>query len=212
LLAEVHPGVTEFQLDGILEESFKRRGAQYMAFPAIVGSGENTTILHYEKRDHTLGAGQLLLLDVGAEWERYAADISRTIPIDGTFTPEQAKIYDIVLAAQNAAIAVIKPGATVRDVNEAARDVIRKAGHIDDFIHSTSHHVGIDVHDVADYGLPLRAGMVITVEPGIYLPGPAIGVRIEDDILVTKTGYRILSEKIPRERTAVEQWLAAARK
>jgi len=212
LLAVMKPGVTEFQLDGVLEGSFKQQGAQHQAFDPIVGAGEQTTILHYEKRDQPLKPGQLLLLDVGAEWDRYAADISRTIPVDGRFTPEQARIYDIVLEAQNAAIDAIRPGITVREVHEIARNVIRTAGYVDDFIHSTSHHLGLDVHDVADYGKPLAPGMVITVEPGIYLPETEIGVRIEDDVLVTKDGHRVLSSFIPRERAAVEAWVGAARR
>jgi Xaa-Pro aminopeptidase len=177
-----------------------------------VGAGEETTVLHYEKRNHVVQAGQLLLLDVGAEWDHYCADISRTLPVDGTFTPEQAAIYDIVLRAQNAAIDAVRPGVTVREVHETARDVIRKAGYIDDFIHSTSHHLGLDVHDVADYGIPLAPGMIITVEPGIYLPDREIGVRIEDDVLVTPDGHRLLSVDIPRERGAVEAWVQGARK
>ena len=212
LIARVEPGVSEFQLDGVLEESFKRQGAQYQAFPPIVGAGEQTTILHYEKRNQTVRLGQLLLLDVGAEWDHYCADISRTLPVDGTFTEEQAEIYDIVLAAQNAGIAAVRPGATMREVDEAAREVIRKAGFADDFIHSTSHHLGLDVHDVADYGVPLQPGMVITVEPGIYLPDREIGVRIEDDVLVTRNGHRVLSKDIPREREAVEAWVQENRK
>lgn len=212
LLAAVRPGIGEFQLDGILEESFKREGAQHMAFPPIVGSGKQTTILHYERRNLPLRSGELLLLDVGAEWDHYAADISRTIPVDGTFTDEQARIYDIVFEAQSAAIAAVKPGVTVREVHEIARDVIRKAGYIDDFIHGTSHHLGLNVHDAADYGVPLREGMVITVEPGIYLPDEDIGVRIEDDVLVTGSGHRLLSQAIPRSRDAVESWVQGARK
>ncbi len=211
LIAAVKPGVTEYQLDGIMERSFKDQGAQFMAFEPIVGAGKETTILHYEKREHEVKAGQLLLLDVGAEWDRYAADISRTIPVDGKFTPEQAKIYDIVLKAQNAGIAAVKPGVTMREVHEIARDVIRKAGYVDDFIHGTSHHLGLDVHDVGDKAIPLAPGMIITVEPGIYLPDVDIGVRIEDDILVTKGGHRNLSKNIPRERAAVEAWIAEAR-
>jgi Xaa-Pro aminopeptidase len=212
LLASIKPGVKEFQLDGILEESFKKRGAQYMAFSPIVGAGEETTILHYEKRNQALTSGQLLLLDVGAEWDHYASDISRTLPIDGKFSAEQAKIYDIVLKAQNAAIAAIKPGITLREIDDIARDIIRQAGYADDFIHSTSHHLGLAVHDLSDSWMPLAPGMVITVEPGIYLPDLEIGVRIEDDILVTEKGHRILSAQIPRDRTAVEEWLAGERK
>ena len=212
LLAALGPGITEYQLDGIMEESFKRHGAQHMAFSPIVGAGEESTILHYETRDETVQAGQLLLLDVGAEWDRYAADISRTIPVDGKFTPEQAEIYDIVLAAQNAAIAAIKPGVLVREVHEIAKDVIRQAGYVEDFIHATSHHLGLHVHDAADYGVPLAPGMVITVEPGIYLPDQALGVRIEDEVLVTDRGHRVMSTQIPRERTEVEAWIADSRR
>ncbi len=211
LLTALEPGMAEFQLDGILEESFKRQGAQHMAFPPIVGAGEQTTILHYEKKNLVVEEGQLLLLDVGAEWDHYAADISRTVPVSGTFTPEQAEIYDIVFEAQSKAIAAVRPGVTVREIHEIARDVIRETGYIDDFIHGTSHHLGLDVHDVADYGTPLEPGMVITVEPGIYLPDRDIGVRIEDDVLVTRNGYRLLSRNIPRERKDVEAWVQKAR-
>ena len=204
------PGISEYQLDGVLEGSFKNNGAQHQAFPPIVGAGLETTILHYDARKHTVKAGQLILLDVGAEWDRYAADISRTFPVDGKFTEEQAKIYDIVLKAQNAAIEAIEPGVLVRDIHEIAKDVIRQAGYVDAFIHGTSHHLGLYVHDAADYGIALKEGMIITVEPGIYLPGREIGVRLEDDVLVTKNGSRVLSAAIPREREAVEAWMAQA--
>ena len=207
VIAAMKPGISEFQLDGILEESFKSQGSQFMAFAPIVGCGEQATILHYERRNQPLVDGDLLLMDVGAEWDRYAADISRTVPVNGTFSPEQARIYDIVLEAADAAIAKIRPGVTVREVHEAAREVIRRHGHIEDFLHSTSHFLGLDVHDVGDYGMPLEAGMVITVEPGIYLPKEKIGVRIEDDILVTKNGSRNLSAAIPRDRADVEAWV-----
>ncbi len=212
LFKEIHPGVMEFQLDGFLEQSFKRQGAQHMAFAPIIGSGMESTILHYEKLDRPVEAGQLLLLDIGAQWDHYCADISRTIPIDGIFTEEQAKIYDIVLKAQKAAIDAVKPGVTLRDIDNVAKDVIRKAGYIDDFIHSTSHHLGLDVHDASDYGAPLAPGMVITVEPGIYLPDSGIGVRIEDDVLVAKKGCIVLSKQIPKERKDIEAWLVESRK
>lgn len=211
LIGAVRPGIMEFQLAGLLEQSFKKQGAQHMAFPPIIGSGEETTILHYEKLDRPLEAGQLLLLDIGAEWDHYCADVSRTIPIDGVFTPEQAAIYDIVLAAQKAAIEKVKPGATLREIDEAAREVIRKAGYVDDFIHSTSHFLGIDVHDRGDSWAPLAPGMVITVEPGIYLPDSGIGVRIEDDVLVTKKGREVLTGRIPKERDAIEAWMGRIR-
>jgi Xaa-Pro aminopeptidase len=211
LLAQMAPGVSEFQLDGVLEGSFKRQGAQHMAFEPIVGSGGESTILHYERRDQLLQAGELLLLDVGAEWNHYCADISRTFPVDGTFTARQAEIYDIVLAASRAAIAAVRPGVTTLEVHEVAKDVIRSAGYVDDFIHGTSHHLGLDVHDAADYGLPLAPGMVITIEPGVYLPDEELGVRLEEDVLVTEDGARVLSSAIPVERLDVEAWIARAR-
>jgi len=211
LLAEVRPGVTEYQLDGVLENSFKRQGAQYMAFDPIVGAGEEATVLHYSKRNRSLEAGQLLLLDVGAEWDHYAADITRTVPVDGRFTREQSRIYDIVLRAEKTVIEAIKPGVTIAELQDIARDVIREAGYIDALIHGTSHHIGLDVHDVADNGMPLEPGMVITVEPGIYLPDEKMGVRIEDDVLVIETGHRVLSDEIPRERKDIETWMTRAK-
>lgn len=210
LLAAVKPGVIEFQLDGILEGSFKRHGAQHMAFQPIVGSGERSAILHYEKRDQVLEPGQLLLLDVGAQWEHYCADISRTVPVDGKFTERQAQVYDLVLKAQLAAMDAVKPGALIQDVHEAAEDVFRKAGYIDYYQHGTSHHLGINVHDPADYNMPLAPGMIITIEPGLYIDEEEIGIRIEDDVLVTKDGYRILSEQIPRTHSEVETWMKQA--
>lgn len=211
LLARARPGVTEFELDGVLEASFKRQGAQFNAFGAIIGSGVQSTVLHYRAKNKTLEEGDILLLDVGAEWNHYCADISRTVPLSDTFTPEQARIYDIVLEAQNAAIAAVKPGATMAEVHEVARSVLRKHGLVDHFRHGTSHHLGLLVHDVADYSVPLRPGMIITVEPGLYLRDDAIGVRIEDDILVTKTGRENLSAHIPRARADVEAWCRDAR-
>lgn len=211
MLAAMHPDTAEFQLDGVLEESFKRQGAMFQSFPPILGSGVQSTILHYERRNRTLREGQLLLADVGAEWAHYCADITRTFPVDGQFSAEQAEIYDIVLRANEAAIQAVRPGLTLRDIDDVARQVIREAGYADDFIHGTSHYLGLDVHDYGDGNAPLAAGMVITVEPGIYLPDKEIGVRIEDDVLVTGDGYRVLSADIPKARPDVEAWIANAK-
>jgi Xaa-Pro aminopeptidase len=211
VLGKMKPGITEYQLEAVLETAFKEKGAQHMAFGAIIGSGENSHFLHYQRRDDSLRAGQLMLMDVGAKWDRYSADITRTVPVDGIFTEEQAEIYDLVLDAQNAAIAAIKPGATYYDVDEAAREVFRKSGYIDDYWHSTGHHLGLNTHDPADHGKPLAPGMIITVEPGLYLPDLQFGIRIEDDVLVTENGYRILSSDIPRTREDVETWIAGAK-
>lgn len=211
VIGAMKPGMTEYQLEAALESSFKDQGSQYMAFDAIIAAGGNSHFLHYQKCQDTLRAGQLLLMDVGAEWDRYSADISRTFPVDGRFTSEQAEIYDLVLKAQRAAIEKIRPGVTYYEIDEAARTVFREAGHIDDYWHSTGHHLGIDTHDPADYGMPLESGMVITVEPGIYLPDMQFGIRIEDDVLVTDDGYRVLSAQIPKEREEVEAWISAMR-
>lgn len=211
LLAEVKPGITEFQLDGIIENSFKRQGAQNMAFSPVIGFGEQGAILHYEKRDKVLESGKLLLLDVGAEWNRYSADISRTIPIDGKFNERQAELYDLVLKAHDVAIAATKPGAYLHDIQEATEKVFREAGYIDYFLHGVSHHMGLDVHDVYNKYTPLSPGMVITIEPGIYIDEEGLGIRLEDDVLVTDKGSRILSKDIPIKREEVEKWVKEAR-
>jgi len=212
VIAAMTPGITEYQLEAILETSFKDNDAQYMGFPAIIAAGGNSHFLHYQKRHDTLKAGQLLLMDVGAEWDRYSADITRTVPVDGQFTPEQAAIYDLVLKAQQAAIDLMKPGVTYYDVDEAARSVFREAGYIDSYWHTTGHHLGLSVHDPADYAAPLKPGMIITVEPGLYLPEMQFGIRIEDDVLITEKGSRVLSSNIPKERPDLEAWIAGLRK
>jgi Xaa-Pro aminopeptidase len=212
VLAEIRPGITEYQLEAVLETGFKELGSQHMAFGAIIGCGENSIFLHYQHRSDSLESGQLVLMDVGAEWEYYSADITRAVPVDGKFSEEQAEIYDIVLAAQQAGIDAVKPGATYYDIDEAARDVLRQAGYIDDYWHGTGHHLGLSTHDPADYGAPLEPGMVITIEPGIYLPEKGFGIRIEDDVLVTENGSRVLSSAIPKTRTEVEAWMAEAKK
>jgi Xaa-Pro aminopeptidase len=211
LISKATPGVTEFYLESILNESFRRQGAQHVAFPAIVGAGENAAILHYESKDKNIEAGQLLLLDVGAQWNQYCADISRTIPIDGKFSERQAELYELVLKAQKAAIDKIKPGVMIRDVHEAATAVFRDAGLLKYYFHGTSHHLGIDTHDVNDSNLPLAPGMVITVEPGLYIDDEKIGIRIEDDVLVTENGYRVLSKDIPKTIKDVEEWVQQSR-
>ncbi len=204
----VKPGMTEREIQDIIENEFKSRGARQLAFPSIVATGKNTTVLHYTRNDATVKTGDLFLMDIGAAFDHYAADVSRTIPVSGKFTPEQRKIYEIVLRAQKAAMAKIKPGAYIReDVHAEARRVIEEAGYGEYFIHGTSHFIGLDVHDVGDYGQPLKPGMVISVEPGIYLPEKGIGVRIEDDVLVTKTGYKLLTGNIPREIDEIEKLL-----
>ncbi|HLG93888.1 MAG TPA: Xaa-Pro peptidase family protein [candidate division Zixibacteria bacterium] len=203
------PGLTERDVQDLIENEFKTRGARRLAFSSIVATGKNTTVLHYTRNDATIKEGDLFLMDIGAEYDHYAADVSRTIPVSGKFSPEQRKIYEIVLKAQKAAMAKVKPGAYVReDVHAEAKRVIEEAGYGEYFIHGTSHFIGLDVHDVGDYGSPLKAGMVISVEPGIYIPEKGIGVRIEDDVLVTKNGYKNLTAGIPREIEEIEKLLS----
>lgn len=204
------PDMPEYELQAILEFACRRGGARRQAFDSIVASGPNGTILHYQRNSRRIRDGELVLMDVGAEVQGYAADITRTFPVSGTFTEEQARIYDVVLAAQKAAIAVVRPGVTLSEVNAAAQAVIIKAGLKRGWVHGVSHHVGLDVHDPGSSG-PLRPGMVVTVEPGVYLPESGIGIRIEDTVVVTEDGCRVLSDKIVKERAEIEAIMSAGR-
>jgi Xaa-Pro aminopeptidase len=199
------PGVYEYQVEAALLYEFRYLGADGPSFPPIVGSGPNSTVLHYDRNDRRMKDGDILILDVGAQYHHYAADITRTIPVSGKFSPEQAKIYDIVLEAQRRAIEAIRPGALYRDdVDAAARNYIEEKGYGEYFIHGTGHFVGLDVHDAGSYSVPLEPGMVLTVEPGIYIPEKEIGVRIEDMVLVTEGGHEVLSKAIPKSREEIE--------
>jgi Xaa-Pro aminopeptidase len=209
--AVLRPGATEGLLEAETERAFKAAGARRPAYPSIVGSGLNSTILHYPRSERTMEDGDLVLMDMGAEFAHYAADVTRTLPASGRFTADQRRIYDLVLRAQNAALALVKPGAYYEDIDAAARKVIEDGGYGDYFIHGLGHFVGLDVHDAGDYQQPLAPGMVITLEPGIYLPHMKLGVRIEDDVLVTERGAKLLSDGLPREADAIERWLAALR-
>jgi Xaa-Pro aminopeptidase len=228
-------------VEAALDAGFRARGASGPAFPTIVAAGPNATVLHYVENGCTLQAGQLVLLDAGARRAMYCADISRTFPVGGRFTPEQRRLYDGVLAARDAAIACVRPGASVRDVHDAALRVLletlRELGFLpgtveqaleqeDDYKpfypHRTSHWLGLDVHDVGDYRLDgesrlLEPGMVFTVEPGLYvMPDDAsvaakwrgIGIRTEDDAVVTRDGHRVLTRKLARSADEIEAFMA----
>jgi len=203
----LEPGVAERDLHNELIAGFASEGAKTPAFNPIVGSGVRSTILHYKDNDHVALDGDLLVLDSGAEINGYAADITRTLPVSGVFTPRQREIYEIVLKAQRAAIRAVKPGTTMVKVDQAARKVIRDAGYADAFMHGTGHHLGLETHDPGTI-TPLKPGMVVTIEPGIYLPDEEIGVRIEDDILVTKDGSKNLSSAIPKSVKDIESRLS----
>ncbi len=195
----------EYELQGIIDGGFRRRGATAFAFPSIVGAGIHSTTLHYEANRGPVRDGDVVLMDVGASVGGYSADVTRTVPANGTFTARQREIYELVLRAQTEAAALIKPGALIGDVHAKAKEVIAAAGHEKDFLHGTSHWLGIEVHDVGDRTWPLEPGVVLTVEPGIYLPSEGFGVRIEDDYLVTAGGSRKLSGRLASDVATIEK-------
>ena len=206
-MASARPGMYEYELEAVIEYIAQRNGSLRMGFDSIVGSGPNSCILHYDTNRRKTEAGDLVLMDVGAEWAGYSADITRTIPISGTFTPRQREIYEAVLAAQKAGIEQCVVGNTLRKVHATARAVLAKKGLAKYYFHGTSHWLGLDVHDVGNYMTPLKPGMVLTVEPGVYIDAENLGIRIEDDILVTEKGPIVLSRKIPRSVEAIEAWM-----
>ena len=211
------PGMWEYEIEAVIEYTFRRRGAERVGFPSIVGSGINSTTLHYDKSRRRTEAGDLVVMDIGAEWGYYSADVTRTIPVSGKFTARQRAIYDLVYGAQQAAIDSVRPGMTIGQLTSIAQTYMREhSGKLCGdqpcnryFIHGLSHWLGMDVHDVGPFNVPLRAGMVFTIEPGIYLPEERLGVRIEDDILVTETGGEVLSRGAPRTAADVEKAMAA---
>jgi Xaa-Pro aminopeptidase len=168
-----------------------------------VGSGPFSTILHYNDNTRKMQSGDVIVVDIGAEYSGYSADVTRTYPVSGNFSPRQREIYQVVLDAQRAAIEKVRPGARISDMHNAAMSYIRSKGYEKYFIHGTSHHIGLEVHDVGDIARPFEPNMVITAEPGIYIPEEQIGIRIEDDVLVTTEGHRILSN-FPKEIPEIE--------
>lgn len=205
-------GVDEKFVQAQMEHAFFTGGATGLSYGSIVGSGENGAVLHWGRNDRVLRDGDLVVIDAAAEYGRYAADITRTYPVSGKFTDEQAKVYRAVYQAQEDIMAAIHPGVTMPELQQAAEDSLRRAGYLDNFIHGFGHFVGLDVHDAGDYEAPLPAGAVITVEPGVYLPERGFGVRIEDMVEITPTGYRLMSSAFPRKLEDVEAWVAEARK
>ena len=199
----IKPGVNERQIADTLEFTYRRFGADSLAFNTIAGSGFNGTVLHYMDNDQPVAAGDLIVIDTGASYRGYAADVTRTLPADGRYSDDNRPVYETVLAAQQAAIKAVKPGNKMSDVDAAAREVIDKAGLGHAFIHNIGHQLGLEVHDVTPDG-PLKPGMVITIEPGVYLPDRKLGVRIEDDILVTAAGNQNLTIAVPKSVRDVE--------
>jgi len=208
-----HPGAWEYELEGVAEGTFRSLGAERLAYPSIVGTGINGTTLHYDKGRGQLQAGDLVVMDMAAEYGYYAADLTRTIPASGHFTKRQLDIYNLVLGTQQAAMDSVHPGMTMGRLSQIAREYMKS--HSGDlcapgtcdryFIHGLGHWIGMDVHDVGNYATPLAPNMTFTIEPGIYIPEEKLGVRIEDDILVTPTGYENLTKGAPRQAADVEK-------
>lgn len=220
-MQQMRPGLFEYQIAARMKEIHEWGGCEREAYAPIVGAGFNSTILHYSRLDSEIKDGDVVVIDVGGEYGGYAADITRTLPANGKFTPRQREIYDVVLGAQNAAIAAIKPGAVMyggpQSLQQIAATYINTHG-LDKngqslgryYIHGVSHHLGLDVHDPGDRRRPLEPGMVITVEPGIYIPEENLGVRIEDDVLVTADGAKILTARLPRDPDEIEKIMSEA--
>jgi len=223
MMKALKPGMTEYQIQAVGEYFFKSLGAEEPAYPSICGSAENSCILHYQTNRRNLNEGDLLLLDMGAEYHGYAADVTRTLPVAGKFSEQQKKIYQLVLDAQKAAISACIPGNKFMDPDKAARkilsdgliemQVIKYPEELSQYFpHGTSHFLGLDVHDVGGYSI-LQPGMLITVEPGLYFPDDSpcdpslwnIGIRIEDDILITDDGFLNLSEALEKEIIEIEK-------
>jgi Xaa-Pro aminopeptidase len=215
-MRRVRPGMREWELKRIVEDAFRAGGSRRLAYGSIVGAGPDGCVLHYPNDDRVVADGELVLIDAGAEYQHYASDITRTFPANGHFTAEQRQIYDVVLRAADAAIARVRPGVTLEELNQVAQKVIADAGYYDYYIHHIGHHVGLEVHDGGSWTttatLPLAEGAVITIEPGIYLPGRRLGVRIEDMVLVTHGGSRLLSAALPRSAPDIEHLMQEARR
>jgi Xaa-Pro aminopeptidase len=228
-LPRVCPGMREAEIDAQLEYGFRVRGASGPAFTTITAAGGNATVLHYVANSAQLAAGDLLLIDAGARYEMYCADISRTVPVSGRYSPPQRQLYDIVLSAHDDALAACQPGAPVDGIHAAARaalvnglieaGLMRESERDDDaavraiFPHRTSHWLGLEVHDVgayahADEAMLLQPGMVLTIEPGVYLPAQNLGIRIENDVLITPTGHEVLTERLPTRADQIEQLMS----
>ncbi len=208
-------GKYEYEIAAAMVGEYMKAGCQRSAYSPIVGSGLNSTVLHYSKNSRRMDSGEVTVMDVAAECDNYASDITRTLPVNGKFTPRQREIYEIVLGAQQAAMDAVKPGVAMSKLTQIARDYIKSHGKdlhgepLDKyFIHGLGHPVGLDVHDPTDPQLVLKENMVITIEPGIYIPEESLGVRIEDTILVTKDGYKNMSGALPRDPSEIERALA----
>jgi len=215
VLENAQSSMMEYELEAMLFYRLQRMGVKHWGFSPIIGSGINAATLHYKANECRIENNEIVLMDVGASYANYSADITRCFPISGSFTDRQKQIYSLVLDVQKHIIEMIKPGMELSELNRTARDLLAegmvKIGlieHTDDvtkyYMHSVSHFLGLDTHDVGGRSATLEVGNVITVEPGIYIPEEKLGIRIEDDVLVTETGYCVLSQNIPKEIAELE--------
>jgi Xaa-Pro aminopeptidase len=240
------PGMNESQIEALIEHHFRMAGANGVAYNSIIGGGENATILHYVENNAPLKDGDLLLIDAGCEYKGYASDITRTFPVNGRFTKPQREVYDVVLEVQLECIEATKKGNTVKQRQDLSielltegmkklgllkgktKELIKKKEFMKYYMHGVGHYLGLDVHDAGRYfteqqaknSRPFAPGMVLTVEPGLYIPpddkdAPAkyrgIGVRIEDDVLVTEEGNVNLTSKVPKDADVIEEIMAKAK-
>jgi Xaa-Pro aminopeptidase len=210
--ARVRPGVLEAEVEGAAFAALRARGAEGWAFPPIVGSGAAGCVLHYDANRGRLADGELVIVDIGARYGYYCGDLTRTFPVSGRFSDRQRALYLAVLGAYDAATAALRPGALIADVRKAAFGSLEASGLLGDggaslgqfFIHGLGHFLGLDTHDVGGEGPTLEPGMVLTVEPGVYLPGEGVGIRVEDDWLITARGAECLWPELPRDAAAIE--------
>ena len=216
----LQPEKMEYQIQAAFESTLMDQGTQ-PAFPTIAVGGANAVVLHYEENDQMLEDGDLMLLDLGAEWGKYSADISRTYPVNGSFTARQRQVYEAVLETLKKVTEAVRPGVSLLELNDLAKGILGK--HLkawglieqDDeigkyYYHGIGHHLGMDTHDLSLHGEALKPGMVVTVEPGLYIKEEGIGIRIEDDVLVTETGSENLSASIIREADEIEAYMKRA--
>ncbi len=236
LLGFIRPGVWEFEIEAEIWHEFIRNRSRGPAYESIIASGADSCVLHYVKNDRQCKDGDVVLMDFGCEYANYAADLTRTVPVSGKFTPRQKQVYNAVLRVQGAAIAMLRPGNTLKEYHRAVGEIMEKeliglglldAGEVEKqkqdaeayeekplyrkyFMHGTSHHLGLDVHDYGNRFRPFAAGMVLTCEPGIYIKDEGFGIRLENDILITDQGSLDLMADIPIEADEIEDLMAKA--
>ncbi len=218
IMQSAQPGMMEYELEATLFYGMQRSGLKHWGFAPIIAAGINAATLHYEKNECQIAAGDLVLMDVGADNNNYSADITRCFPISGSFSERQTQIYSAVLRVEKEIISMVKPGVELMTLQMKTRELIANElitlGLISDpsevtkyYMHGVSHFLGMDTHDLGGRSATLEVGNVITVEPGIYIPEEKLGVRIEDDVQVTEEGYCVLSQDIPKEIAEIEEIL-----